>query len=124
MKPSEALDKAVEVIERDGWTQNVYYLEPQLTLDDYEENIRRDEEAKRSAPCCQQGAIVRALTGTWKSINEMSKPDREIIRATSAYCRQLTDAHPIEWNDAEGRTKEEVVEMLKAAQALAEADGE
>lgn len=123
MKPSEALDKAVEIINRDGWIQGEYYRTPR-PVQDHEESVRLDEEAKRSAPCCQRGAVIRALTGTWKSINEMSDPDEKTMLRAHGYCRQLTNNHPIEWNDAEGRTKEEVVDMLKRAAELAREAGE
>jgi hypothetical protein len=123
MKPSEALDKAAEIIERDGWTQGVYYLEPAPT-GDYEENIRRDEEARRSAPCCQRGAIVRALAGTWKALFALSKGERDTVRTAHGFCREVTGGHPVEWNDAPGRTKEEVIDMLKSAASLARKAGE
>lgn len=123
MKPSEALDKAVEIIERDGWIQGEYYRTPR-PVQDHEENARLDEEARRSAPCCQRGAVIRALTGTWKSINEISGADSETMLRAHGYCRQLTGGHPIEWNDAPGRTKEEVVDMLKRAAELAREAGE
>lgn len=123
VKPSEALDKAVEIIERDGWNQGEYYRTPR-PVEDYEENTRLDEEAKRSAPCCQRGAIIRALTGTWKTITEMSHADAETVLRAHGYCRQLTGYHPIEWNDAPDRTKEEVVDMLKRAAELAREAGE
>jgi hypothetical protein len=123
VKPSEALDKAVEVIERDGWIQGAYYREPPVDLP-HAEYVTAEAEGRKSAPCCQRGAIVRAVTGTWRSLSVLPEVDRDTIRGAHGYCRQVAGKHPIEWNDDPGRTKEEVVEMLKSAAGLARNNGE
>jgi len=83
---ADVLNKAADLIERDGWTQGTYQL-----------------DGKR----CVDGAISATSHdwSTWRNRKEA----RELLRDTIG--AQIL----VDWNDAPGRTKTEVVAALRAA---------
>lgn len=133
-KPSEALDAAADIIFRDGWVQGMYYREPQyVPRQTLAESRGAAEKAKRTAPCCQEGAINRAIYGlAWvNSIDRRQLPDTitQISDGARRYMHEhiretFGAASPIDWNDRTGRTAEEVVQALRDAAVLARSRGE
>lgn len=112
VKAKDIYNKAVDVIEELGWAQG------QLGGRQREYDMRGN---KIDAACCAVGAIRQAaqdITGTTglsaygsisllrHALEEMIdfKPDDFIVRASIT-----------RWNDAPGRTKEEVIELLRKA---------
>jgi hypothetical protein len=130
-KPSEILDSAAEIIERDGWYQGKYFK-----YDDESPKLDVAKEENRTAPCCQAGAISRAVWGVaWRVRNSFpAEGDVERWEAhqkaedyTRRMTRTLTDhveGSPIAYNDHPDRTARDVTDMLRGAAALARAAGE
>lgn len=129
MKPSEILDKAAEIIERDGWIQGKYYQTDR-------HNPKSDQAANEHGPCCQAGAISRAAYGTaWASYAERAD-NREAQEASSRADRYMRlylvregkavgeHASPIEWNDRPNRTADEVTAALRGAAEMARTNGD
>lgn len=124
MKPSEVLDTAANIIVRDGWYQGAYYKEAE------EATVADDLRAAGTAPCCQAGAIGRAVSGVaWypytpsTSLTEeqvlMEDAERFMIR----YVRTTFGvSSPIDWNDQPGTTAGQVVEALRGAARMARAE--
>lgn len=114
MKPSDVLDKAAEIIIRDGWYQGEYFETPDDPAD-------RDQ-ANRTAPCCQAGAISRAAHGVawligWDAVDRAESHAR--YRA-ERYMRDYIRARygtrsSVEWNDTVARDADEVVTALRGA---------
>ena len=136
MKPSDVLESAANIILRDGWWQGSYFKIPPVTgggdlagLGFTESYKASEEEANRSAPCCQDGAISRAATG-WAWPNGKAAFESCASAAQAAkWMRRYTEANfeersPIAWNDAHGRTKEDVVAALRGAAEMAREAGE
>lgn len=126
MKPSEILDSAANILLRDGWWQGSFYKNA--------ENPDDDPEANKSAPCCQDGAIRRALFGLayqpYRFIAEeeplflaQRRADYFMTQSVKAL-DPLHEPNPILWNDTPGRTREEVVEAFRGAAELAREAGE
>ncbi len=88
------LRAAAEVLKRDGWTQGKFY--------------------DRSTRC-------RCVTGALNCATARSK--RRFDSAWDALIPVIPDPNVIEWNDAPGRTADEVIAALLAAADAAEADG-
>ncbi len=121
MKPSEILDQAANTLLRDGWYQGEYYKDDGTSA------------ANRSGPCCQEGAISRAAFGYayvdyLNSVRDQSEALRKAQDDASRYMRNFVcqDGHrsSIDFNDAPGRTREEVVNALRGAAAYARLAGE
>lgn len=122
MKPSEVLDSAANIILRDGWYQGNFY-EPPPAVDGL---AAADDEANRSAPCCQDGALQRAIWGVayvgghwWID----PTPQAQAYKQARAYMEQVVGDNSIDWNDHPDRTKEEVVAALRQAAENARGDG-
>ena len=126
MKPSDVLDSAANIILRDGWTQGQYYEVPDLVGASIEEATIRNEEANRSGPCCQAGAISRAVSGkAWtlgRWVREHPEARTAHARANHYMMRQVSN--PVRYNDTPGRTADEVVAALRGAAELARKAGE
>lgn len=136
MKPSEVLDKAADIIERDGWIQGAYYREVDRGADLSTWNLD-DDDANRTAPCCQAGGVARAVCGwAWPGGHGGGKrrrtPEGSVLihKATgymNRYVAALTgdDAMTgVSYNDAPGRTAGEMTTALRAAAGQARAAGE
>jgi hypothetical protein len=130
VKPSEALDSAANIILRDGWHKNGYYKEKEgwrATFD------AADQDGRKDAPCCQAGAIARAIWGTaWKTPS-MSPTIPDPVAVTHAraemYMRRYVRRNfgvmsPIAWNDEGAANADEVVAALRGAAADAREAGE
>lgn len=123
MTPEEALLKAVEILERDGWIQGEYFEQ----ADDLEAEGTTEAlvNAARTAPVCSMGAIYRAVFGqaavilTGKGDTDAqwySRELRELAYQADALLRTQTEGDGvITWNDASGRTKEDVILAFKKA---------
>jgi hypothetical protein len=127
LKPSEILDKAAKIIIYDGWHREGYYKEPEGG------EAADDEEANRSAPCCQAGAISRAAFGVaWLAHHGFVPP--ELVAAhdmatkfVAAEVMARTDGRhrlAVSWNDEEGRMKIDIIVMLRSAAERARAAGD
>jgi len=87
MTPEEALAKAADLLEQDGWCQGVLI----------------DHYGRR----CLLGAIEAARLED--TSDALFSPICNAIQA------ELGGANPISWNDTPGRTQEEVVTLLRNA---------
>lgn len=102
------LRAAADVLERDGWTQEGY--------------------VGPSGSRCIVGVVTKVLGGDdgEKSVPLANKG--RMVAARRMIAEQLDDActdywyDVIDWNDAEGRTAEEVIATLRAAADSAEAE--
>lgn len=123
MKTSEILDKAADVIERNGWHQGDWM---------HARPGRQDDEC----PVCEGGALNLAVTGSpcidaddddapadlltaYEVMAHRAKPSLE-IGPEDYTVGELLEAFVevvASWNDAKGRTAEEVVRELRAAAA-------
>ncbi len=100
----EILEAAAEILERMGWTQDT---------------LARDAEGNETHPCdedvaclCMVGAMYRACG--FSTAVEM--PSEVLHRLRDAiFARDERDLSPAEWNDQPGRTKEEVISLLREA---------
>ena len=104
-KVADLLDRAADHIDRVGWTQGDWCEEkPGLQPKD--------------CPVCAGGALTVAAYGDPFSTGGHCKPDQFALRvaAVTALIRHICDGL-IDWNDAEGRTKGEVVGAMRAAAA-------
>lgn len=127
MLPSEILDRAADIIVRDGWIQGSYYRPAEYDYEfDDEVNRQRDIKAAATAPCCQAGAIARAAHGVaWQPTPFPALTLIEARVKAEGYMQlHLGVTSAICWNDEAGRTAEEVVEALRCAAALARREGE
>lgn len=101
MLTSEVLDLAADEIERRGWVGPDTYTEDPWGL------------ASESAPLCLEGGIMAAAGCQWISV----LPRCDAYQAVRAYLgsgvRTLYN-----WNDAAGRTQEQVIAVLRAASAV------
>lgn len=96
MKSSEVLEKAHDFLDNNGWMQFASHS---------------------NGSYCAIGAIVKG-TGVLKD-------GLEPIGVVFSYLYKVTGVHGIiEWNDAPGRTKEEVLDALMAAAKLARNEGD
>lgn len=141
MKPSEILDNAANILLRDGWHQGMYYEEVNYTGGTAEDYQAASKAANQTAPCCQAGAITRAAFGyAWvgfpkpnelATLHDRRERDAAVAKA-NGYMRDLVFSlgegeeytSTVAWNDAPGRTKDEVVAALRAAAERARAAGE
>lgn len=131
MKASEVLDKAADIVVRDGWIQGQYYREADLVgVGDDDGYLERDAEAKKSAPCCQAGAVCRALFGVaWRPYG-MGDYNAQLARGRAEFFMQryVKDVFgadsAIEWNDRATTTAEDVTAALRGAAELAREAGE
>lgn len=104
MKVSETLNKAADLIQRDGWTQG-------------DEGWFR----KQGQPLCLEGAIQAALGIRPYDTDDDDEleawfgpcPSKQAVRDYLEHERAL-----YRWNDQQGRTQEEVVAVLRAAAAI------
>ncbi len=118
MKPSEILDSAANIILRDGWHQGDFYKIPNPYT-----NAEEEEEANRTGPCCQDGALQRAVWGrAWHS-GRHCKPEFPAYWEAREYMDRHLGQDPIYWNDHLASTREEVVEALRSAAELARSEG-
>jgi len=135
MKPSEVLDRAADIIIRDGWLQGHYYLEVDWE-DCADDRAELDRKARESAPCCQAGAISRAAYGVawrsaWRRLDERVSEAQKFAAAKAEgymqqYVREVLGSRvsSIAWNDAPDTTAEDVIDALRGAAGLARASGE
>ncbi len=95
MKPSE-------IIKKYGWCQGNYYQDKQGNQFPYSAVITmpQDELDQHLGACCANGAIFLAEESVRKLHNHIVEKT-EYSGATA-------------WNDAPGRTKEEVIELLES----------
>lgn len=127
MKASEALDKAADILLRDGWHQGHFFKYKPGSV-----SPMTDPENK-TAPCCQDGAIARAIWG-YAFVSHLALGREETVaeanlaRSAQGFMSKYVYAHhgqtsPIHWNDQVGRKKKEVVAALRGAAELARAEG-
>lgn len=113
MKTSELLRKAADEIRRRGWHQGTYAAEGG-TLE--------------SCAVCSLGAISAAALGSPVAFaDDRSTPatDRAILRLAQAVAGpRAYGLHTVDWNDAEGRTVEEVLDAFERAAVAAEGEGD
>ena len=102
---ADLLDRAADHIDRVGWTQGDWHEEtPGLQPKD--------------SPVCADGALAVAAYGDPFGAGGHREPDRFALHsaAVTALIRHI-GAGLIDWNDAEGRTKDQVVGAMRAAAA-------
>jgi hypothetical protein len=99
MKTSEVLDLAADMIEKRGWVQGT------------------EGWGGVSAPLCLEGGILAALGHpAFVGITHKEMWACPAYRAVQDYLEY--DRELWWWNDTYGRTKEEVIEVLRAAAAV------
>lgn len=112
MRTSETLMAAARAIEERGWAQGVTDENP-------------DPWGINGGPVCIEGAIMAATGERWHArVNECPAYDAvaQFLGEPRSYYSNGVDpffARLYAWNDTPGRTKAEVIEVLKAA-AIAE----
>lgn len=94
MKTSEILNRAADDLERFGWCVANWWPEP-------------------TAPACVEGAMKRVCS---RDIEDYS-PHTSYFPAKAAF-RAHVGTYGWVWNDAPGRTKEEVIEALRACAVI------
>jgi hypothetical protein len=102
MKTSEVLDLAADLIEERGWVQGTGW--------------------EGSGALCLEGGIAAAAgTQRWSNgmVNTVALHQCPAYIAVAEHLNR--DAVLWQWNDAEGRTAEEVITVLRAASAVASA---
>ena len=108
--PDEVLEKAAEILERDGWYQGKFTQWGGEDDDDIPY-----EQALAERPVCALGAINRALTGQANRYGELFQ------LWNMAYYRLQVGAGLTEdqgipgWNDDPARSKEDVLLAFKKA---------
>ncbi|MFF8831321.1 hypothetical protein [Streptomyces sp. NPDC015131] len=130
MTPEEVLDRAREVIERDGWHQGAYCAPPdaewkggQVTMDEitqWREEVRYQMWlAERTGPVCSLGALARVLNE-----NDSACPTDEhrdlFLKAGALLTSSIGILGPAEdvvpdWNDGSNTTREDVLLTFKKA---------
>jgi hypothetical protein len=117
MKPSEILRKAAGILSEPGaWGQGDYARDAKGAIID---TIEAGDPLPPEAVCfCAAGAIWKAGGKGWSKLD-----------ASCLYLQGVLDTHdayePIaSWNDAEGRTAEDVVAKMLEAAAKAESEGQ
>lgn len=107
----DALMKAADAIERDGWYQHGYAPEP-----------TEHRATSEGLPKCVMGALYEAVSAplvwdadlaTWCGMPDDATPAWELL------AEYVGDPVVPDWNDAPERTAAEVVETLRAAAAVA-----
>ncbi|MFI0031308.1 hypothetical protein ACH4M8_18650 [Streptomyces albidoflavus] len=104
-KVADLLERAAAHIDRVGWAQGDWYEEtPDLQPKD--------------SPVCADGALTVAAYGEPRGAGVHRKPDEFALHsaAVTVLIRHIGEGL-IDWNDAEDRTKEQVVGAMRAAAA-------
>lgn len=101
MKDSEVLECAIEMLVEEGWIQGTYY---------------RDGEGY-----CSVGAVAACLYGA--PCYPYTDLARSLLRAAGFPNPEMVN-RPTGWQDATGRTKEEVIAALQKAVEVARASEE
>lgn len=104
IETADVLDRAADIIERNGWWRKSYY----------------DFGAVGSKPkcelaCCARGAINLAANG--RTPDRLSNLGEDALHALERYLG-ISGEHPdsvADWNDEPGRTVEEVIAALRGA---------
>lgn len=100
----DVLDRAADIIERNGWWQN-FYCDLGSSL------------PKRDCAVCARGAINLAANG--RTPDRLSKVGEAALQALERYLG-ISGEYPdsvADWNDHPGRTAEEVVAALRGTAA-------
>lgn len=101
---ADVLDRAADLIERNGWWQNFYY------------DLGTDLP-KRECAVCARGAINLAANG--RTPDRLSDVGQNALSALERYLG-ISGDHPhsvADWNDAPERTAKEVIAALRGAAA-------
>lgn len=106
MKPSELLRNGAEEIKRRGWTR-----------DWFGDDVDRPENCR----VCAIGGLRAAITGD----PFQSSTNNPLFMESRWFLIQQTGPHQgvVSWNDANGRTQGDVVELFEKAAVSAEAAG-
>jgi hypothetical protein len=105
MKPSELLRKGAEEIKRRGWTQLYFGSDP---------------NKPHTCQVCAIGGLRAAATGdpfeNPRGVSAFSRARMFLLNASG-------DGSIVDWNDTEGRTEAEVLDLFERAAIAAEAKG-
>jgi hypothetical protein len=116
MKLPDLFRKAASVIRTNGWTREVLARDPKLgcTLDDLD--LIEYAEAARACEVCLIGSIIYVSQDhTYSSTHNI------LLRQAIRQFEGVEKIHSVPWwNDAPGRTKEEVIQVLEVAALIAE----
>lgn len=116
MRVSEQLDLAADVIERRGWVGTPSPLkEIEAGFDPW--------GLDGVSPVCIEGAII-AVHGVDEFTTTYAVTKCAAYAAVSRYLDLRPGSRLFNWNDAKGRTKEEVVVALRGAAAVERAKEE
>lgn len=114
MKTSEVLNLAADAIERRGWAQGGD--NPGAVMEPW-------GDTEPDAPVCLEGGIMAAMGVGIESRKQEWFDSCPAYRAMREYLRPQLRHYPrlYMWNDQDGRTKEEVIEALRAAALIEQA---
>lgn len=93
---NEIIDKAIELLETKGWCQGYYYRD----IKGFKTKVSED-----SASYCALGSIIKVrylANGKYSGVNIVDR------------FQQVHNIDIVAYNDTKGRTKEEVIEALRA----------
>ncbi len=103
----EVLDRAIDLLMKFGWCQGTYAKD--------KEGRNIDLSSERAASFCVIGSIRRALEERKEMLPGQRWDTRDlIVREVARQARTWDCSDPMlaDWNDAETRTKAEVVNVL------------
>ena len=107
MTISAILNKAADLIERNGWCRGSFSARP-IGIGMFRK-IRFDE-ADETCAFCADGAI-RFAAG--HNDHNAAEADSDVRAALKAFSQHVQYLNPASWNDMDGRTKHEVVNTLR-----------
>lgn len=119
MKASEILDGAATIIETNGWYQGHFYDEEKYGPFTKFARPFWQVILNEGAPCCAEGALYAAAPNNVTSINSARLRLENLVLGD----RWQGSRDIPSWNDAEERTKEEVLAKLREAAAIARGEG-
>lgn len=112
MNSVDVLDGAINLVKR-GWIQG---------------NLAADAEGKAAPPSSEKACSWCLVGSILKAANVPDSPDwtllnagREIVDSVTAIQRTIRQVSLLEWNDAEGREQQDVIQMLQKAKEGEEA---
>lgn len=112
MRTSEVLNRAADMIEQYGWT----------TISDVDP-IDGNPWGGNGQPMCLEGGILAAMGLEPNPRGLLGSVEGELLScpAYKAMQEYLGEERLYRYNDAEGRTKQEVIEVLRAAAVVEQA---
>ena len=108
MNIQTVLDDAIALVEQ-GWQQGTD------ARDKKERAVPLCTEEAHSF--CMMGAVHRAIVGARDPLEKLSEDERDLYFGARGRIQKAmnTREHPVLWNDARGRTQDEVLAVMRRA---------